>query len=206
MLVRCTGRGEVGNLGRIGAGADEGEEGLKILSDSPRNRMIPVEQRPFVAIVEPGDARPSRANSSRMTSTGTGVVSLGNGRVTIRELAAQIGLSSPGITERIRKLEDTGAIRSYTIAVEPKIFGLGVAAHVRMHAMPGEFKRVEQMLKNTPQVVEAHHVTGPDGFVAKFVVCDVDELETVIDRFLPFASADTAIIQSSPVALRLPKL
>ena len=129
-----------------------------------------------------------------------------NGRITVRELAAQIGLSSPSITERIHKLEDAGAIRGYTIAVDPKAFGLGIAAHVRMRAMPGEVKRLAQMLIDTPEVVEADRVTGEDCFLAKVVVSDVHELETVIDRFLPFSSADTAIIQSSTVARRLPKL
>ena len=85
-------------------------------------------------------------------------------------------------------------------------FGLKVAAHVRMRALPGEFKRVEQMLRDTPEIVEAHHVTGPDCFVARVVVCDVETLETVVARFVPFASIDTAIIQSSTVARRLPKL
>ena len=110
------------------------------------------------------------------------------------------------ITERIHKLEDAGAIRGYTIVVDPKAFGLGIAAHVRMRAMPGEVKRLAQMLIDTPEVVEADRVTGEDCFLAKVVVSDVHELEIVIDRFLPFSSADTALIQSSTVIRRLPKL
>lgn len=129
-----------------------------------------------------------------------------NGRMTVRELAAQIGLSSPSITERIHKLEDAGAIRGYTIAVDPTVFGLGIAAHVRIRAMPGEVKRLAQMLIETPEVIEADRVTGEDCFLAKVVVSDVHELETVIDRFRPFSSTDTAIIQSSTVGRRLPKL
>lgn len=129
-----------------------------------------------------------------------------SGRMTVRELAKQVGLSSPSVTERINKLKDAGAIQGFTVVVDPKVFGLGIAAHVRMRAMPGEVKRVAQMLIDTPEVVEADRVTGEDCFLAKVVVCDVQELETVIDRFLPFSSADTAIIQSSTVVRRLPKL
>jgi Lrp/AsnC family leucine-responsive transcriptional regulator len=129
-----------------------------------------------------------------------------NGRVTVRELAALIGLSSPSVTERIHKLEDTGAIRGFTVLVDPTVFGLGIAAHVRMRAMPGEVKRVAQMLINTPEVVEADRVTGEDCFLAKVVAVNVLELENVIDRFQPYASADTAIILSSTVVRRLPKL
>ena len=129
-----------------------------------------------------------------------------DGRMTIKEVADMIDMSSPSITARIEKLKDAGAIRGYTVLVDPKAFGLNVAAYVRMYARPGEMKKVAQMLEDTPEVVEAHRVTGADCFVAKVVVCDAQELETVVDRFLPFASTDTAIIQSSTVVRRLPKL
>ena len=62
------------------------------------------------------------------------------------------------------------------------------------------------MLVDTHEVVEADHVTGEDCFLVKVVVGDVHQLEAVIDRFLPYASTDTAIIQSSTVVRRLPKL
>jgi Lrp/AsnC family leucine-responsive transcriptional regulator len=129
-----------------------------------------------------------------------------NGRMTIRNLAEQIGMSSPSITERIHKLEDTGAIRGYTIAIDPNVFGLGIAAYVRMNALPGEVKRLAKMLDDTPEVIEADRVTGEDCFLAKFVVSDARELQTLVDRFQLHASADTAIILSSTVARRLPKL
>ena len=50
------------------------------------------------------------------------------------------------------------------------------------------------------------YMVGEDYFLAKVVVCDVQELEAVVNRFVPFASTDTAIIQSSTVTRRLPKL
>lgn len=129
-----------------------------------------------------------------------------NARMTVRELAAQIGLSSPSVTERIHKLQDAGAIQGYTITVDPTVFGLGIAAHVRLRAMPGAVSRLTQMLIDTPEIVEVDRVTGEDCFVAKAVVRDLRELQVVVDRFLPFASTDTAIIQSTPVTRRLPRL
>lgn len=129
-----------------------------------------------------------------------------NGRMTIRELAKLIGMSSPSVTARILKLEDAGAIQGYTIVIDPRAFNLGTAAYVRMNAMPGEAIRLAKMLDDTPEVVEADRVTGEDCFLAKFVVSDARELQSVVDRFQPYASADTAIILSSTVARRLPKL
>jgi Lrp/AsnC family transcriptional regulator, leucine-responsive regulatory protein len=129
-----------------------------------------------------------------------------DGRMTLKELAEQIGMASPSVRARLLKLEDAGAIRGYTIVINPSVFGLGTSAYVRMNAMPGHARKLAQMIDDTPEVVEAHRVTGADCFVAKVVVCDAQELETVVDRFQPYASADTAIILSSTVARRLPKL
>ncbi len=129
-----------------------------------------------------------------------------DGRRTIKDVAELLKMSSPSITARIDKLKDAGAIRGYTVIVDPKVFGLGIVAHVRIRAMPGQVKKVAQMLNDTPEVVEADRVTGEDCFLAKVLVSNVQALQTVVDRFLPFSSADTAIVQSSTVVRRLPKL
>jgi Lrp/AsnC family transcriptional regulator, leucine-responsive regulatory protein len=128
-----------------------------------------------------------------------------NGRVTFKDLAEQIELSSPSVTERIRKLEDCGAVQGYTITITPKALGLNVAAHVRFYAMPGEVKKVGQMLKDSPEVIEAVRVTGQDCFLATVVVRELEDIEKMTDRFERFASTDVAIIQSVTVAKRLPK-
>jgi Lrp/AsnC family transcriptional regulator, leucine-responsive regulatory protein len=129
-----------------------------------------------------------------------------DGRMTAKDLAAQTKLSSPTVGDRILKLKDAGAIIGYTVVVDPNVFGLKVAAYLKIEAMPGESKKVIEMLGNTHQVVEAHHVTGADCFMAQVLVKDAQELETVVDRFAPFASTHTAIIQSTTVPRRLPKL
>jgi Lrp/AsnC family leucine-responsive transcriptional regulator len=51
-------------------------------------------------------------------------------------------------------------------------------------------------------VVECHRITGEDCFFMKLHVRDVEHLEEVIDRFVPFGQTTTSIIQSSPVTTR----
>ncbi len=126
--------------------------------------------------------------------------------MTIRKVAKQIGLSSPSASERIKKMEDAGAIRGYVAVVDPTVFGLGVEAHVRIQAIPGEANRIARMLSETPEVVKADRITGADCFVATVIVSDAQKLQTVIEPFQRFASTDTAIILSPIVARRLPKL
>ena len=68
-----------------------------------------------------------------------------NGRMTLRELAEVIDLSSPSVTDRIEKLKDAGAIQGYTAIIDPKVFGLNTTAYVRMRALPGQIKKLEQL-------------------------------------------------------------
>jgi Lrp/AsnC family transcriptional regulator, leucine-responsive regulatory protein len=130
----------------------------------------------------------------------------GDGRMTFRELGAIIDMSSPSVTDRVNKLKDAGAVLGFTAIIDPKVFGYAIAAHFRINAKPGEVKRIEQVLKETPQVIEALRATGDGCFLASVCVTDMDELELVAARFEPFASTDVAVIQSTTVARRLPKL
>jgi Lrp/AsnC family transcriptional regulator, leucine-responsive regulatory protein len=129
-----------------------------------------------------------------------------DGRISAKHLAEQIGLSSPSIGERILKLKDAGAILGYTVVIDPCVFGLTLSAFLRIEAMPGQLTRVVELLRDTQEIVEAYRVTGTDGFVAQVLVRNAQELEAVADRFVPFASTHTAIVQSATVPRRLPKL
>lgn len=127
-----------------------------------------------------------------------------DGRMPIKELAASVGLSAPSTTERLRRLEEAGVIEGYTVRVNASAVGLPLAVLLRLRPMPGELARVAKLLRATPAIVESDRITGDDCFVARALVADVGDLEALIDRFLPFAATNTSIIQSSPVARRLP--
>ena len=129
-----------------------------------------------------------------------------DGRMTTKAVAERIGMSSPSVTERVNKMKDAGAIKGFVVVVDPKAFGLHIAAYVRIHAMPGEATRVAQMLGDTPELVEADQITGKDCFQMKVVVSNAEDLQAVVSRFEPYASVDTAIILSNTVVRRLPKL
>ena len=46
-------------------------------------------------------------------------------------------------------------------------------------------------------------MSGEDCYIARAHVRDVEEMEAVIDRLMPFGATSTAIVQSAPVAVRL---
>jgi Lrp/AsnC family leucine-responsive transcriptional regulator len=127
-------------------------------------------------------------------------------RTPVRELAQKIGLSAPSTTERLRRLEDAGVIEGYAVKVNASAIGLPLGAYLRIRPMPGELNRVAELLASIPQVVACDRVTGDDCFIAKALVPSVADLETLIDGLLPYATTNTSIVVSTPVAQRMPGL
>lgn len=128
------------------------------------------------------------------------------GRATMADLARDVGLSPPSVTERVRRLEEAGVVQGYTARIDPAALGLPLAAYIRIRPMPGQLRKVAELLSELDAVVECDRVTGEDCFIARAHVASVGELEALIDRLIPYAMTNSSIIQSSPVARRLPPL
>jgi Lrp/AsnC family leucine-responsive transcriptional regulator len=127
-------------------------------------------------------------------------------RITMATLARSVGLSAPSVTERVRRLEEAGIVRGYGAHIDPAALGLKLSAYIRIRPMPGQLRKVAEVLNALDAIVECDRVTGDDCFIAKAHLRSVEELEDVIDRIIPYAMTNTSIIQSSPVARRLPAL
>ncbi len=130
----------------------------------------------------------------------------GDPRLTMTELGRRVGMSSPAVTERVRRLEEAGVIRGYRLDLDPAALGLPLAAYVRVRPNPGRLPEVAELAKRIPEVVECHRITGEDCFILKVHLPAMDQLDRLLDRFLLHGITTTSIIQSSPVPPRLPPL
>jgi len=117
-------------------------------------------------------------------------------------LGRLVGLSSPAVTERVRRLEEAGVITGYRVEVNPAALGLPLAAYVRVRPHAGQLGRIAELALQIPEVVECHRVTGEDCFIMKVYIPAMDQLDRLLDRFLVYGNTTTSIIQSSPVPLR----
>ena len=127
-------------------------------------------------------------------------------RMPLKQLAGVVGLSAPAVAERVKRLEEQGVIRGYTVVIDPRALGHTIHAMVRINPLPGTLREVEAMIRDTPAFVECDRVTGEDCFIARLYVRSVEELDLVLDRFHDRAQTNTAIVKSQSVARRLPPL
>ncbi len=129
-----------------------------------------------------------------------------NARVSLKELSQRIGLSSPSTAERLRRIEERGILKSFTIDLDPKALGYSLQVIVRMNPLPGALHLVEQAIRDTPEFVECDKVTGEDCFIGRLWVRSVEHLDHVLDRISERARTNTAIIKATPVKRRLAPL
>lgn len=127
-----------------------------------------------------------------------------DGRISLADLAREVGLSSPSVSERLKRLEEAGVIEGYSVALNPAALGLPIAAWLRIRPIPGQLRKVADILRGLPEIVECDRITGEDCFIAKAHLRSVADLEKLIDQIIPYAMTNTSIIQSSPVKKRLP--
>jgi Lrp/AsnC family transcriptional regulator, leucine-responsive regulatory protein len=127
-------------------------------------------------------------------------------RISLKKLSTQVGLSSPSVSERLRRLEEQGVIANFTIRVSPEAIGYQLQAIVRIRSVPGAVHKVERLIQQTPEFVECHKVTGEESFIGRLYVRSMEQLDKVLDRFQEIALTNTAMIKTTPVERRLPPL
>ncbi|MCF3642826.1 Lrp/AsnC family transcriptional regulator [Rhizobium sp. TRM95111] len=127
-------------------------------------------------------------------------------RLSLKELSAAVGLSSPSTAERLRKLEERGVIDGFTVAVNPAVLGYALQAIVRIRPLPGQLHIVERLIQAMPQCVECDKVTGDDCFIARLCLRSMEELDALLDRIAERAQTNTSLIKATPVKRRLPPL
>ena len=127
-------------------------------------------------------------------------------RLPMTKLGQRVGLSSPAVTERVRRLEEDGIIGGYRLEINPAALGLPIAAYIRVRPNSGQLPKIAELARSIPEVIECHRVTGDDCFVLKVYLPSLEQLDSILDSLLRFGTTTTSLIQSSPVPLRPPPL
>jgi len=125
-------------------------------------------------------------------------------RVTMSELGRRVGMSSPAVTERVRRMEEAGIITGYHAAVDPSKAGFPIVVYMRLAISGGDnmVSRATAAVKRMPEILECHRVTGTDSFILRAGLLSVTHLESLIDRLTPFGMTSTSTVLSSPVPYR----
>ncbi len=120
-------------------------------------------------------------------------------RLSFSELGRQIGLSQPAVSERVKRLEESGVIAGYHARIDPQKLGLNLKAIIRLRSEHRYIQKCLEKFSEMPQVIEVQRITGEDCFILTVLVPVAEQLEGIIDTIAQFGSVSTSIvIRSEP--------
>ena len=82
-----------------------------------------------------------------------------NARISNTEIAKQVGISSPAVAERIKKMEDLGVISKYMAQVNYSALGYGLRALITVRAFMGRLKPFLHQVKSYKEVINCYRIT-----------------------------------------------
>jgi DNA-binding Lrp family transcriptional regulator len=87
-------------------------------------------------------------------------VLLEDARISQRGLAQRIGVAQGTITNRLRRLEELGVIKGYTVLLEPESIGWTMTVITGLRIEKGSMINVQQNIAADPRVFAVYDVTG----------------------------------------------
>src|ERR1043165_6669116 len=96
-----------------------------------------------------------------------------NARISFAELGRRVGLTTPAVIERVRKLEDAKIITGYRVEIDTAKVGLPITAFIRMSITGVDYSHIIEVAEQSGEILECHRGTGGDSFIMKIAVSSV---------------------------------
>lgn len=117
-----------------------------------------------------------------------------DGRLSMRALGRQVGLSASATIDRVRRLRERGAITGFGARVDHAVLGRPILAFIRLQTRARGFG---QAAWDHSEIVECHRLTGGDAFIVKVRVASIEALEALIDELMRYGDPTTSIVLST---------
>ncbi len=120
-----------------------------------------------------------------------------NARLSNAEIGRKVGLSSPAVAERIKKMEDFGILQGYKAEVSYTKTGYQLKAIITLRAFMGRLKPFLLKVSESREVLNCYRITGNENIVMEVVLRDQIHLQEFIDRLITYGEVKTHIILSN---------
>lgn len=125
-----------------------------------------------------------------------------NARYSLKYLAEQVYLSTPAVSARIEKLEDSGIIVGYSAVIDKSKLGFNITAFINLELASKDKEKFYQYIIGRTNVIECSCITGKFSILLKVVYQTTTELDHFIDELQKFGNTETQIVFSSTIENR----
>jgi Lrp/AsnC family leucine-responsive transcriptional regulator len=122
-----------------------------------------------------------------------------NSRQSNTKIAQHVGITSPAVAERIRKMEDAGVIEGYFAKLSYFETGNQLKAIITLRAFMGQLKPFLVKVKTFKEVMNCYRITGNENIVMEVVLKNQKHLGHFIDQLISYGETRTQIVLSNVI-------
>ncbi|MFI5202470.1 MAG: Lrp/AsnC family transcriptional regulator [Candidatus Kapaibacterium sp.] len=105
------------------------------------------------------------------------------GRTKRNEIAEEVGMSLPAVSERMRKLEERGILQGVYAKLDPKLAGLDVAVFITVTVeSSSKYSEFLRAAEKHPEILEVHAITGEGSHLVKARTWNTSTLERLLSQ------------------------
>ncbi len=120
-----------------------------------------------------------------------------NGRYTIKDIGKKVGLTSPAVAERIRRLESEQIIKGYIAEIDLGKLGKGFSAYIAVDVYPKKYELFCKFCQDTDSIIEHHHIIGEHNSLLRVAVEDSEQLESLLGHIKDYGISQTSLLLKS---------
>ncbi|GHI00319.1 Lrp/AsnC family transcriptional regulator [Neobacillus kokaensis] len=131
-----------------------------------------------------------------------------NSRIQWKDLGEQIHMTGQAVGNRIKKLEDSGVIKAYTLIIDEMKLGLDYTGFVVVYLKTANHEQFLRFIHAQNEVVEAHRIAGKGCYHLKIKVESQEQLNSFLNNLLDYGNYSLnlsiqKIKQCNPIAAKL---
>lgn len=120
-----------------------------------------------------------------------------NARISIKDIASEVYLSSPAVTARIDRLVRQGIIEGFHVRLNPEALEYNIHAFINLNLEPGQKKAFSAHLQNVENILSCYSVTGEYAMLMEVAFANTEELDSFVNKLQRFGKTNTQIVFST---------
>ncbi len=130
-----------------------------------------------------------------------------NGRITMKKLGEIVHLSSPAVTERVMKMESSGAIDHYSAQVDPRALGYDVQGAIIVTLNGSNKNAFIDFIQDEDEIIRADEIPGKSDVMLHIACENYSSYLELIQRIRQYGSTDSYMyMESYKDGIILPKV
>lgn len=101
-------------------------------------------------------------------------------RISVVDIAKRLGVSRATVQNRMRRLEKSGVIKGYTVALGSDVQQADVRAFMSISADSAKERNVIAALRGNPHVAVVHHTTGRWDLIAEIQTDSLSSFNSIV--------------------------